>query len=256
MDCNAALDNSFGPQYCDQFDFTLLFEQTIFQILPCTLLVIIVPLRALQLRRQKVKTSTNLVKAVKIIAVGLFATTQLALIIAWSVLPGLRTKATISASVLSFVAALALLYLSNIEHNRCVHPSSTIGLYILCSLLLDIPQFRTLWLRCDLLVLPSIFAVGMLAKTLVLYLETRSKRGFLLSPYKFGAPEALGNIYNRVVLWWLIPLLVQGYRSTVPLNNLSNIDTDLTSNYNAAKFHKLWLKRKYLSNHVLVPVCD
>lgn len=96
----------------------------------------------------------------------------------------------------------------------------------------------------------------MLAKTLVLYLETRSKRGFLLSPYKFCAPEALGNIYNRVVLWWLIPLLVQGYRSTVPLDSLSDIDTDLMSDYNAAKFNKLWLRRKYLSSDVPAPVCD
>jgi hypothetical protein len=55
MNCSSSFDNVFGPQYCESFDFTLVFEQSFFQIVPCALLLLVIPFRASQLRRQEVK---------------------------------------------------------------------------------------------------------------------------------------------------------------------------------------------------------
>ena len=55
MNCSLVSDDSFGPQYCDDFDFTLVFEQSLFQIAPCALLLLALPIRASQLRRQEAK---------------------------------------------------------------------------------------------------------------------------------------------------------------------------------------------------------
>jgi ATP-binding cassette subfamily C (CFTR/MRP) protein 1 len=248
MQCSADADNTFGPQYCNQFDFTLLFEQTIFQTAPCALLILTLPPRAFQLRRRKVKTSRDRARAVKGIAIAVLAATQLALLIAWSAIPTIRTKASIPAAVLSFMAALSLLYLSNVEHMKSVRPSSTIGLYTLFSFLLDIPQVRSLWLRSNSRALPVIFTVGMLAKTIVLYVETRNKRRSLLPPYRFYAPEVLVSIYDRVALWWLNPLFLQGYRSVISFNDLFSIDSELSSGQSEETFYNLWSKREYLPN--------
>lgn len=133
MQCSADADNTFGPQYCNEFDFTLLFEQTVFQIAPCALLMLTLPLRAFQLRRRKVKTSRDGAWAVKGIALAVLAATQLALLIAWSTIPTFRTKASIPAAILSFMAALSLLYLSSVEHMKSIRPSSTVGVYTLLS---------------------------------------------------------------------------------------------------------------------------
>jgi len=246
MQCSADADNTFGPQHCNQFDFTLLFEQTVFQIAPCAILILMLPPRAFQLRRRKVKTLKDGAMAAKAIALVVLAGTQLALLIAWSSIPTFRTKASIPAAVLSFVAALSLLYLSSVEHMKSVCPSSTIGIYTLFSFLLDIPQVRTLWLRSNWRAIPVIFTVGMLAKTVVLYLETRNKQRSLLSPYRFYAPEVLASIYDRVVLWWLNPLFLQGYRSVISFDSLFSIDSKLSSGPNERIFNKFWSKREYL----------
>ena len=81
MQCSADADNTFGPQYCNYFDFTLLFEQTIFQIAPTALLILTLPLRAGQLRRRKIKTTRDGARTAKGFALAVLAFTQLALLI-------------------------------------------------------------------------------------------------------------------------------------------------------------------------------
>ena len=173
--CTPAVDNTFGPeigQGCrGGFDFTLLFEQSFFQIAPSALLLLIVPIRASQLRRQTAKVLRNGAQTVKQAAIVGLASTQLALLVLWSVAPLYRTKASIPAGVVSFLASLALLYLSSIEHAKTVRPSSLINCWVLFSLLFDIPQARTLWLRSGPRTLPILFTIGIAAKVIVLYLE-------------------------------------------------------------------------------------
>lgn len=182
----------------------------------------------------------------KRIALVVLAATQLALLIAWVTASDSQTKASIPAAALSFITALSLIYLSNIEHKRSIRPSSTISIYTLSSLVLDIPQVRTLWLRSSSRVLPVVFTIGMFAKLAVLYLEARSKRRSLVSPYRFFAPEVLVSIYSRVVLWWINPLFLQGHCSIISFDGLFSIDSELGSERNEETFHKLWSKRNSL----------
>lgn len=247
MECPPGSDDSFGPRYCNQFDFTLLFEQSFFQIAPCALLLISIPWRASQLRRQNVQTKPTGMRIMKQTAIGTLAATQLALLIVWSVTPMFRTKASIPAALLSFLASLALLYLSSIEHTRSIRPSSTINVYILFSLLFDVPQARTLWLRPDCpRSIAGVFTAGLAAKTLILYLEARRKS--LLSPHRIYAPEAVVNLYDRTLLWWMNGLFLQGYRGIISFEKLYPIDSGLGSTQIETKFLKIWEKRKAFIN--------
>lgn len=59
MEC---LDDTFGPyaKNCrGDFDFTLLFEETILSILPICLLIVIVPFRVIYLARREIKVNRS-----------------------------------------------------------------------------------------------------------------------------------------------------------------------------------------------------
>jgi ATP-binding cassette subfamily C (CFTR/MRP) protein 1 len=240
MSCLQDGDNTFGPQFCSKFDFTLLFEQSCFQIPPCAMLLLCLPLRIPQLHTQDIKIIKNKISGSKIAAILFLTATQLALLICWGLLPSFRTKASVPATALSFSASLALLYLSTLEHTRSVRPSSIINIYTLFSLLLDTPQARTLWIRRFPMPLPAIFIAGMALKALVLFLEARSKRKWLLHPYRVHAPEILVSIYNRTVLWWLNPLFLEGYQGIISFDRLFSIDKGLASSELERKFFRHW----------------
>ena len=243
MDCVLSADDALGPAVrgCrDNFDFTLLFEQSFFQIAPCALLLLAVPLRASQLRRQNVKTLPTGVQTVKQTAISLLAASQLVSLALWCIRPIYRSRTSIPAAVLSFLASLSLLVLSSVEHAKSIRPSSIINVYILFSVLLDLPQARTLWLRPGPRSIPAVFTVGFCAKAVILYLEARSKRRSLFPPYRLYAPEALVNLYDRTVLWWLNPLFFQGYRGIISIERLYKIDGDLSSESVETNFAPIW----------------
>ena len=77
--------------------------------------------------------------------------------------------------------------------------------------------------------MPGIFTAGLAAKTIVFYLEARNKRRSLLPPYQLYAPEALANLYDRIVMWWLSPLFMKGYGNIISIDGLFPIDNDLSS---------------------------
>ncbi|KAI5358401.1 Putative AAA+ ATPase domain, ABC transporter type 1, transmembrane domain-containing protein [Septoria linicola] len=245
--CSLRADDRLGPvvgQGChDNFDFTLLFEESFLSILPAALFLLLVPLRASHLRRQEAKVLRNGSKSAKQIAIIALACTQLAILIAWSLRPLQRTKTSIPAAAISFLASLALLYLSSLEHAKTVRPSSIINSWILGSLLLDLPQARTLWLRPGPTALPIAFTISVCAKVVILYLEARNKRHSLFPRYRILAPETLVSLYNRTSLWWLNPLFWTGYRSFLSIDGLYAIDADLSSKDVESSFAREWSKQ-------------
>ena len=69
--CPPTADDVFGPVIsgCRQnFDFTLLFEQSILSLLPATLLLLVAPLRLLQLYKASVKTRSASVGQIKLVS--------------------------------------------------------------------------------------------------------------------------------------------------------------------------------------------
>ncbi|EME39111.1 hypothetical protein DOTSEDRAFT_28299 [Dothistroma septosporum NZE10] len=151
-----------------------------------------------------------------------------------------RTRTSIPAATISFLASLSLLYLSGIEHAKSVRPSTLINLWVLFSLILDLPQTRTLWLRPGTRALPAIFTVGVSAKAVVLYLEARSKRRSLVPAYRLYAPEALVNLYDRTALWWLNPLFWIGYNGHLSTEKLFAVDAALAAEQVQNSFEAAW----------------
>ncbi|KEQ68866.1 putative ABC transporter [Aureobasidium namibiae CBS 147.97] len=241
MSCSYDRDDLFGPQYCRAFDLTLLFEQSFLQIAPCAVLLLYLPGRLIRLKRQSVKILKAKTRIAKTLALLALIGTQIALVVAWALVGSLRTRASIPSAILSLLASMALLYLSNLEHLRSTRPSSTINAFVFTTIVLDVPQCRSLWLRYSPGALPVIFTMSMIAKTVVLYLEARSKKSILLIPYRLYGPEVLVNLYDRTLLWWLNPLFIRGYKGLITYTELFTIDPDLASERNERAFLDRWV---------------
>ncbi|KAL5046465.1 hypothetical protein BDW71DRAFT_181773 [Aspergillus fruticulosus] len=233
--CRPEADNVFGPVVTscrDGFDFTLLFEQAILSMAPSALVLAASAYRLRVLYRQPSKTisaaSVPWVTAKQAAIVG-FAITQLILTILWAV-PGYNpTQLSIAASALSFASSIVLAGLSYVEHDRSVHPSAILTTYLLFSILFDVCQTRTLWLRRTDTAIAIVFSIGTAMKAGMLGVEMVGKRSMLQSPYRDWSPETLGGIINRSVFWWLNDLLRKGSATVLHLSDLYPLDPSLES---------------------------
>ncbi|KAI9929684.1 hypothetical protein MW887_001160 [Aspergillus wentii] len=258
--CSPHVDNVFGPWVsgCRKgFDFTLLFEQAIFSIIPSGLLIISGIFRLWKLGRHTPKIKAGLGSWLilwKQIVIICLTATQLALTILWASPTSHPTDVSLGASVLSLVATVLLVWLSFLEHDRSIRPSTVIQLFLLFSIVLDLPQARTQWLRHDNEEIAGLFATGLVLKLCGLLLEMVEKRRFLRHRYSNSAPESLAGIINISLLWWLNPLLIRGYSTILDLPALFNLSTELTSRDLQPRFRQTWAAADKERPHALIKV--
>lgn len=155
---------------------------------------------------------------------------ELASLILWTRHARNRTDVSLAAAILLLISSISLVILSYAEHTRSVQPSAIIDIYLASSLLLDIPQARTLFNRGSA---PGSIAVlfvwSMLLKGLALSLEAQNKKRFLMTPYQNYSPEALSSIINRSFQWWVNPLFIRGFSNLLSMNQLFTPDRKLAS---------------------------
>lgn len=175
---------------------------------------------------------------------------QLALLITWS--SHRLTQATIPSAILSFLAAIAILLLSNLEDGRSVRPSLILNTYLLVSLTFDAVQVRTLYLRRDEPPILGLVTTNIAVKAMLVFLESRSKRGYLMSPYNELSPESMSGFFGQSFFWWLSPILATGFRRVLTLDDLFKPDESLLSETTSTCIHLSWNKCK-LQMRKIVP---
>ncbi|KAG0155381.1 hypothetical protein PDIDSM_06070 [Penicillium digitatum] len=214
------------------FDFSLLFEETILEILPILLMLIIIPLRLWQLSQKRNKVVRSWLVLFKLAAwLGLLGL-QIAQIALWALPAADSTKASVQANVILTIGVFALVLLSYAEHTRSVRPSFILNTYLFCSLLFGIARARTLWLRSvdtfnDTLAILATAVVGV--KLLLFVLEAVEKRHILKPEYAGYPPEATAGFYNRAMFWWLNPLFKIGFTGVLRVEDLFVLDKELSS---------------------------
>ncbi|OHE98497.1 ABC transporter [Colletotrichum orchidophilum] len=237
---------SFGPvaTLCgNQFDFTLLFEQSILNIGPSAVLLLVLPLRLQQLFHQRRKVLRHPSNVAKIAACIVFGGLQIALLTLWAQAPH-SDRVSIAAAVLGVLDAFALALLSHAEHLRSIRPSTIICVYLAFSLIFDAVQCRTLWLLPGLHKLASVFSAALAVKLTMFVLEVQGKRRFLLAALRHLSPEATSGIVARGFFWWLNSLLGKGFKATLSASTLYDIDEELRSEYLLQKLSSAWNQRR------------
>ncbi|KAL7796652.1 P-loop containing nucleoside triphosphate hydrolase protein [Trichoderma ceciliae] len=240
--CAPTADAAFGPVVdaaCrDGFDFTLVFEQSIFVLLPASLLVLVAPLRLVQLRKSSVKVADHVSRMVKVSVTGCLAALQLVLVALWATHngPARLNSVSVAAACVSSASSLMSCALSYFEHGRTLGPSSLLNVFLLVSLLLDAAVLRTVWLSLHVsdsmasvstaavsasirAVLTACFAL----KAVLLVLEGREKSGHVVGRQNL-APEETSGLYGRAVFAWVAPLLRTGFRRLLRPADLFPLD--------------------------------
>ncbi|KAE8380421.1 P-loop containing nucleoside triphosphate hydrolase protein [Aspergillus bertholletiae] len=242
--CDRA-DNTFGPKIrgCrDGTDFTLLFEQSVFSLLPSVCFLGCALYRYFQLvKRDKVlKCSVDGLMLAKGAAITTLGGLQIALIVLYALPGGDMTRASRPSAVVGFLVILALAVTSYQEHVRSIRPSFLLGVYLATSTLLDGSQARTLWLRGDNRAIAILFCATVVLKLITLATESTQKRHLLRDPYCRYPSDALGSIYNRSVFWWLNSLLLRGSSHPIQQQDLPPLDPKLASGTVGYRMQSAW----------------
>ncbi|KAH8884731.1 multidrug resistance-like protein [Thozetella sp. PMI_491] len=266
LGCSPTADSAFGPivHTCrDDFDFTITFEQYIFALLPASAILIAAPLRLRHLSKLPATVAGHALKYTKLAAILAFAALELTLAILWATQPaklgGFRT-ASIAASFVSLAASLMFCALSYAEHAKSKRPSMLLNAYLLVSALLDGAIVRTFWLADLSTPIRAIFTTAFALKLLVLVLEAKEKREYLVhGAAKGGSPEATAGLYSQGFFWWLNPLLLNGFQRVLKPEDLYAMDEDMATALLNQRFAHAWDNCKCtpakLRKHRLIRVC-
>ncbi|KAG4443574.1 hypothetical protein IFR05_000951 [Cadophora sp. M221] len=232
--------NSFGPTVPNEFDFTILFENTILSILPSALLLIVIPFRIFTLYGKPRKVSKSFLYENKLLFLVAFACMQTALLILNAATPVLRTRSSIAAATLTLVDAVCLCLLSHMEHMHSIRPSAIINVYLIITLPFDIARSRTLLIHETSQTFGAVFTSALAIKVLILISEAIEKRNILLDQYRYTSPEVTSGIYNRSFFFWLNHLMRTGFTKVLVNDDLYPIDDDMTSSVLLARSDKTW----------------
>ncbi|KAK3935755.1 P-loop containing nucleoside triphosphate hydrolase protein [Diplogelasinospora grovesii] len=250
-------DNNFGPVLepglvtdCYNFDFTLVFEESIFSIAPCAIALLNAAFRLYRLSKRQTVVQWPLLRAFKLAFWTIQSILQLALVVLWGTGHGVVTRTTLASSILAFVTSLALLVLSDFEHRRSVRPSIVIQLFLVSTILLDLPRVRTQWLLDDNATVAAVFTVTFVLQVALLCLESVQKWHKSISPDQIP-PEMRQGLLGTIFFSWLNPLFMKGYSSDLDMKDLYAIDDNLKGTILYERLLNSWNKVNRDKKHCL-----
>ncbi|KAH8594448.1 putative ABC multidrug transporter [Bisporella sp. PMI_857] len=253
-------NDSFLHSCHTEFDFSLLFEQSIFSIIPSTILLLVAPLRILHLSQRSHKVRDHPSRWSKLLTSILLSALQLALLVFWTQIPGTsRSKVSVASTVLALIGSLALTFLTYAEHMRSVRPSTVICVYLFFSIAFDAVQCRTLWLMqslrpytADLEPLVTVFTTMIAAKIIMFIQEIQGKRKILRAAWRNLSPESTSGILDRAFFWWVNGLMRTGFRGILSVDGLYATDQKLKSKWLLKRVKSSWEKRQRSGTHALL----
>ncbi|KAM4057712.1 reverse transcriptase (RNA-dependent DNA polymerase) [Hirsutella rhossiliensis] len=104
---------------------------------------------------------------------------------------------------LALVTAILLCLLSYLEHGRSIRPLSILLLYCMFSTLFDAIRARTVWLVSPASTLAALAIASVVAKAVVLVLESHEKSNSIIAPKEAYGPESTSSVLNRSIFFWL-----------------------------------------------------
>ncbi|KAJ5893247.1 hypothetical protein N7495_004938 [Penicillium taxi] len=230
-------DASFGPvvQGCrSDFDFTLKFEKIILSILPSAVFIgISVPrIIFLALHVKLVDgVSFQFIKLFGKVAAAVYTILQLAILILSCSQSFELPSLSITANVLSFIAAIFISILSFMEHSRSPRPSILLSAFLSLTVLFDIAQVRTMWLLYH--AIPEItylrlFTAAIAVKAVLFLLESLQRRIWLKWDWREHSPEETAGLYGLGSFLWLGPLFKLGFQKVLNVSDLFPIDSSIS----------------------------
>ncbi|KAJ5292026.1 hypothetical protein N7478_001277 [Penicillium angulare] len=241
--CPVGSDNQFGPQVntiCRSFDFTLLFEDSIFILVPAAIFLLCLPSCWQQLKRQQIKVSSYNLAVQKLALLGILFVLHVLYTAFQTQSPTLHTKASLPTAVINVITIIAAAWTSFMEDQRSIAPSSILILYFSSTTLLALPRLRSLWLisNPDVLVCRGIWTAILAITVLVLFTQSASRFKSLQPSYKLLTKEQLSGFWSRGFFVYLLPLLKVGNAKILEISDLPEVDEALQGSNAGAELQK------------------
>ncbi|XWW94174.1 hypothetical protein V2A60_002116 [Cordyceps javanica] len=131
------MDDSFGPRLFGHFDFTLLFEHTIFHIVPSSILLFTLPYYLHKIIKCRPVVRPSWLLWAKLAVAVALAGLQLATVVFWYRSP-LNSKVAQAASILSFLSFIGVIVMTYVSHIHLLQPDLFLASYINITLLFDL----------------------------------------------------------------------------------------------------------------------
>jgi ATP-binding cassette, subfamily C (CFTR/MRP), member 1 len=153
----------------------------------------------------------------------------------------------LTSSVVNLVSCLLLVPLISLSHTASPSPSLLPGSYLFLTLVLDLAQARSLFLRSSSHHLPPplpvVFALSLATKAALVVAEELPKLPKSDPSAKLTGPESLSGAINRTLFWWLNHLFLRGYRSLIAATDLDTIPARFNSDRLLKEISPLWDER-------------
>ena len=155
---------------------------------------------------------------------------------------GFRSRAAVPSAVLSLIGSLVLALLSYFEHLRSVQTSFILNVYLLFTILFDTARSRSYALEQGLNQISIVFTTRVGVKLFLAIFEAKEKGSLLLPDAPSYPPEAASGVYNRSLFWWQNALFKQGFKKTLSVDDLFQLDKHLRANYLHPLIQTAWEK--------------
>ncbi|KAF4440782.1 hypothetical protein F53441_12190 [Fusarium austroafricanum] len=224
--CQLFSEDTFGPvvKGCrSNFDFTLLFEETILCILPACVAVSLAIVRILRLRTNRTIFKGGWILPLKLIFWTLVLASQTTYLALVTIQDQTRTRASTAAGSIGIVSTLLLGWLSFLEHQRVVRTSSILVLYLLSTIPMDAARARTLWRMLDGTDPAAAVMAIAATKFFALVAELLWKCALANTAELCDAPEESNGIIERAFMLRMMPVFYAGYRTPLRTKHLSNL---------------------------------
>ncbi|KAL3426496.1 hypothetical protein PVAG01_00005 [Phlyctema vagabunda] len=229
LNCPVRVQDTFGPVVdgCgSDFDFTLLFEESILFILPVSLASVLAILELAYRYHRQTLFRGGLLLPLKLIAWTALIASQIAFLAQIST-HGPRTRASIATGGIGIAGTLILTLCSHVQHRHAARSSSVIVLYLCGTLPMDVLRARTLWDTQG----GRGAAIAMISyasfKLCAFILELIWKCALATRSGLCDAPEEKHGIIERAFMLRVIPLFSRGYRMPLQAKDLYKIDARL-----------------------------
>ncbi|KAF1936055.1 hypothetical protein EJ02DRAFT_438797, partial [Clathrospora elynae] len=231
--CAREDEDVFGPvvQGClDNFDFTLLFEETILFVLPASCLILLaLAWRIPELIRAEGVVRVSILGLSKSIIYALIFISQVVFLALACINTMANTRATIPVTAIGAFAIVIMGALSYLEHRRSPRPSSLLTLYLLVAAPTNAARCRTLWNMPSSTGVLTAFIVTTSLMGIALALELAPKDALVREEIRKPSPEEKRGIVERSLLAWIVPTFVYGYKHTFTPKTLPPVDPRLTT---------------------------
>ncbi|KAJ6783563.1 hypothetical protein PWT90_09492 [Aphanocladium album] len=251
-----SMDNVVWPSVFQILDFTLKFEETILEIVPSSLFLLVGILVCLHYRRQPIYIRDGPLLFVKLGAAAILVGLQVGSLALRSTAEAYRTNTTIAAAALDVVASCGLVVVLIAEHRHAIRASAFLGLYLVFSIFIDAIEARSYFNR-DMSALGAVSVSSAVIRLILLILDEVPKMNLIIDPIIRDASgkEATSGFWSRSLFFFMGPIFRHGFKHTLRLQDLAAIGIEFSSRRLFTEISKHWNPTEEMGSYALLLAC-